>query len=229
MRHARQRRTAVTIAASVVAHGLVLGVVAMQSPQLRIPEEMGGPPAPIIPILILPKAPPSQPGGPPTPVRLHRRVQRHMLTEVPVAPLVTPAAKDQARPAPAPPLDPFAVRDEPPGREMQAALRGRVGCANPDAANLSRAERVACDELLAAGAGTTPFTGLGLSRDKAQALDAAGARREADYRYKRGEMPSRPREPGSQLEWDKYRGPPGQAGALAGKLGNDRPAATVPF
>jgi hypothetical protein len=214
----------------MAAHVAVLGVVAMQSPQLRIPEEAGGPPTPIIPILILPKAPPSEPGGPPTPVQLHRRSPRHAQAPSPVAPLVTEAARETpARAAPSPALDRFRVLEEAPGPDLRATLRGRVGCANPSSARLSRAEREACEESFASGARDAPFTGLGLSRDKARALDQAAARREADYRYKRSEKLSRPREPGSQLEWDGYRGPPGQAEALAGELGNDRPKATKPF
>lgn len=238
MRRARQRRTVVTIAASVAAHVAVLGVVAIQAPQLRIPDEPGGPPTPIIPILILPKAPPSQPGGPPTPVQLHRRAPRHAQAAPPIAPLVTTAAKEPARPAAAPSLDGFRVRDEPPGREVQTALRGRVGCANPDAANLSRAERVACEELLGAGARDAPFPGLGIDRDKARELDASAARREADYRYKRLEPRMRPRNPGEQLEWDDQRSPPAGDPHLKGMGGsakdygggkNDRSEAKVPF
>jgi hypothetical protein len=123
---------------------------------------------------------------------------------------------------------------------MQAALRGRVGCANRDAANLTRAERVACDELLAAGAGNASFPGLGLSREKTQALDAAAARRESDYQYKRLGPRMRPRNPNEQLEWDTdaSRSPPAGDPRMKGigsspkDLGggkNDRSEMKIPF
>ena len=57
LRLSRQSRTAITLAASTAAHVAVLALMAIHAPQLRIPDEPGGPPTPIIPILILPKAP----------------------------------------------------------------------------------------------------------------------------------------------------------------------------
>lgn len=238
MRTARQRRTAITLAASLAAHAVVLSVVALQAPQLRIPDEPGGPPTPVIPILILPKAPPAEPGGPPTPIQLHRRAPRNAQEPLPVAPLVTPAAEPPAAPQ-APAANPaFQVRDEPLGRDVQAALRARVGCANPDAAGLTRAERVACEEMLGRGAAEAPFLGLGLGRDKARELDAAGARKESDYKYKRLEPRMQPRTPGDQLRWDDQRSPPAGDPHMKGIGGsakdygggkNDRPEAKIPF
>jgi hypothetical protein len=72
--------------------------------------------------------------------------------------------------------------------EVRNALQGLVGCANPDLAGLTRAQRAKCDERLAAGAKEAPFIepGATLSREKRGLLDKAAAGREADRRYRDG-------------------------------------------
>lgn len=73
---------------------------------------------------------------------------------------------------------------------MRAALRhGTVGCANPQAVGLTRAERELCDEKFGKGAKDAAFAGLGLNPDKQRLLDATGARKDADYRYKYSQAP----------------------------------------
>jgi hypothetical protein len=64
-------------------------------------------------------------------------------------------------------------------------LQALLGCANSNLASLGRAQRAKCDERLAAGAKDQPFLGLGINADKQRLLDVAGARREAEYKYKR--------------------------------------------
>jgi len=74
---------------------------------------------------------------------------------------------------------------------MRTTLRrSYVGCANADAVALTRAERDLCDERFGKGAKDAQFAGLGLKADKQRALDAAGARKEDDYKYKYGAVPN---------------------------------------
>jgi len=215
MRPAGRSRSIEAGAISLVVHAVVLTALALHAPRLRTPpDELAGPPQPIIPVLILPRVPPPEAGGPPVPIRIHQRALRTPRHELPVAPLVTP----QAEPAPAPAREPGptarTLQEEAVAANARQALRsGLVGCANPGL--LSREEREKCEEGLARGARDADFPGLGLERDKARDLDRAGARREADYRYKRSEE-SRPRAPGSQLDWDIRRSPPGGPEHLKG-------------
>src|SRR5579859_2596529 len=104
MQTARRRRNSWAVAASVVVHLGVLVAALVYRPTLKIPNEPGGPPEPIIPILLMPRTPTPLAGrhGPQAPIQLHRRVQRNMPTETPVAPVVIPTAKLVEAPAQAP-------------------------------------------------------------------------------------------------------------------------------
>src|SRR4051794_23432773 len=95
MQTARRRRTSWAVTASVIAHVAVVVVLASQQPTLHMPVEPGGPPAPIIPILLMPRTPPPVAGreARPAPIRLHRRAQRASPEETPVVPVVIPATK----------------------------------------------------------------------------------------------------------------------------------------
>ncbi|MGA0606812.1 hypothetical protein ACO2Q0_12525 [Phenylobacterium sp. VNQ135] len=223
------------MAISVVAHAVVLTALAVHVPKLVAPPIRSGPPEPIIPVLILPRVPPAHAGGPPAPIRLHRRALRHAPAALPVAPLVTP--EPQAQPRPETPRPAQAVAPDPVAQNARQALRGLVGCANP--ASLSREEREKCDQQLARGGRDAPFTGLGIDRGKSRDLDRAAARREADFRYKRGMPGSQPRNPNEAIPWDTQRSPPGGTPHLKGmgqgaedlgaSLGNDRSTLKVPF
>src|SRR6185436_16502526 len=105
--------------------------------------ESAGPPVPIIPVLIMPRAlpPPAGTNAPPAPIRLHRRPQRFAPAETPVAPLVAPVeeAPKPAPTAPAPKAAPGPPQ-EPTTTNLRATLRGRLGCQNADALRLSREE-----------------------------------------------------------------------------------------
>jgi hypothetical protein len=191
MQTARRRRTTWAIAASLVAHVAVLWIVAVQMPTLTIPVEPGGPPQSVIPVLLMPRTPPPAAGqrARPQPIRLHRRPQRFTPPQVEPAPIAPPSPPAQAPPAPRAPvvLHPAPLPEGPKG-DVRAALRhGPVGCANPAAVGLNKAERELCDEALGKGVRTaTPFaTGTELTADKRRMLDAAAAQREADYNYKR--------------------------------------------
>ena len=219
------------VAASVAVHAALLAAVAVQAPRLRMPAPELGPPEAVIPVLILPRTPPATaaPGAKPTPIRLHRRVQRFANEPLPVEPLVAPTkAGEEAAARPAPSSGPRPVTGPSPEDAFAAnarnALRSRLNC---DDANLSRAEREGCLERFGAASRSAPVLGLGIEGDKASDLARAALRKEQDYGYKRGILPPSPPTPGAG--WDKYRGPVGQAEALGGALGNDRPTAKVPF
>ncbi|MCR5875354.1 hypothetical protein LRS10_14885 [Phenylobacterium sp. J426] len=200
------------MAVSLAAHVVVLAALALHVPKLMTPPMQSGPPEPIIPVLILPRVPPPHAGGPPTPIRLHRRALRHAPSDLPMPPLIAPEAKADTR-REAPSAAARALAPDPAADNARQTLRGLVGCANP--ANLSREEREKCEQRLARGARDAPFNGLGLDRDDSSEFGRAAARREADYRYSRGEE-SRAREAGSQLDWDVRRSPPGGVSNMKG-------------
>jgi hypothetical protein len=192
---ARRGRRLAAIAVSAAAHLVVLTVLALHAPTLLIPPGPSGPPEPIIPVLLVPRLPPPVPaaGTAPAPIRLHRRQLRVAAPELPVKPLPAPEPK----PTPPTPPGPVTLRPAPlpegPKEQLRTALRrGPIGCANPQAFQLSREERVACDEQLANGAAAAAFPGLGLSAGKQGALDKAGARKEADRRYRETTPPLTP-------------------------------------
>ena len=118
-------------------------------------------------------------------------------------------------------LHPSPLPEGPKG-DVRAALRhSYVGCADRDLVGLTRAERDLCDERFGKGAKDTRFAGLGLSPDKQRLLDASGARKEADNRYKRGAPTAQP--------LGASRLPGGTAEQMGADLGNDKPALKVPF
>ena len=215
---AHRSRNIAIVAASLAVHIAVLAVLALHAPRLRIPASEPGLPEAIIPILIMPRAPPpaAAPGAKPAPIRLHRRPQRFATEPAPVAPLVAPveeAAPERAGPARGPRVLTLPSQDEAVAANARKALRSRLGCDSP---TLSRAEREACMDRFAAGARDAPFLGLGVDRDKASDLATAAAKRERDYDYKRGGAP-----PGVT------RG--NSAEDIGRMVGSDKPALTIPF
>src|SRR5689334_365412 len=107
MRPAQRRRTLSAVLISAVVHAAIIAVLASYGPRLVFPRESSGPPLAVIPVLILPSAPPpvGGPAGKPTPIRLHQRAQRFAPAEVPIPPLVAPEAPPvRAAPAPTPTL-----------------------------------------------------------------------------------------------------------------------------
>lgn len=185
MQTARRRRTIIATAISAVVHAVVLTIVALQAPMLRMPPDIGGPPEAIIPILILPRAPPAAANARPAPIRLHRRPQRNLPPEVPLLPLPLPAPAPPAAAAPraaAPVSVHPAPQPEGPRGDVKAALRhSEVGCANGLAVGLSRSERDLCDENLGKGTKDAEFIppGVGMSPAKRALLDQAVAAKEA--------------------------------------------------
>lgn len=185
---ARRSRRYGIVAASVAVHAALLAAVAVQAPRLRVPPEESGPPEAVIPVLILPRAPPpnAAPGAKPSPIRLHRRAQPFADEPPPIAPLIAPTETktEEARQAPAPGPRALTIpaQEDAFAANARNALRSRLNC---DDARLTRAEREGClDRLGAAGRGA-PVLGLGVDRDKASELEAAARRKEQDYGYKR--------------------------------------------
>jgi hypothetical protein len=218
MTTARRRRYAIrAIALSAVVHAAVLTVLWFQRPSLPADLEPAGPPEAIIPVLILPRAPPPAAGAAaPAPIRLHRRSQRFAAEPTPVAPLQVPEPKTPSQ-AQAP-AAPSPVPPAPLTSEVRASLRlGRVGCANADALNLTRAEREACDEQFASGAKDAPFIAPAMSAAKRAELQAAGARKDALMRARETPLGvgNAPRTPEPQ----DYDGEPYITGAGASALG----------
>ncbi|MDE2485840.1 MAG: hypothetical protein KGO51_00430 [Alphaproteobacteria bacterium] len=183
MRARRRGRTIGAVAISAALHAVILAALALYVPRLVIPEGESGPPQPIIPVLLVPRTPPAHAGGKPEPVRLHRRPQP--FAAPPAEPLTVRPNRATKPPKPGPVTLHPAPLPEGPKADIRETLRiSPVGCANPDAVQLTKAERAACDEQLGKGAPTAPFLGLGLDRAKQIALDHAAARQEADRRYR---------------------------------------------
>lgn len=228
---ARRGRISRAAAVSVAAHVAVLAVVALQSPMLTIPVEPAGPPIPVIPVLLLPKTPPPAAGqkAQPQPIRLHRRPQPFVPPDVTPAP-IAPPAPPAASPAPKSPVVVFhpAPQPEGPKGDVRTALRhSPVGCANPLAVGLNRAERELCDEKLGKGAKDAPFyePGLAMSAAKKGLMDRAAANREADYKYTRTQPIQSA--PGGDLQAGGE--PASQAKTLGKNLGNDKPEYSIPI
>ena len=176
-------------AASVAVHVVVLGVAALHAPRLAAPPpQPSGPPEPIIPVLIMPRAmpPAAEGGGAPVELRLHRRRTRFSEDDLPIAPLIAPVETRPAeRPAdaPAPRVLALPRYEDTIAENARRALRGRLDC---DSDRLTRAEREGCQDRFASGARDAPFTGLGIDADKHSDLTRAARRKEENYRYKRG-------------------------------------------
>jgi hypothetical protein len=191
---ARPSRKYAIVAASVAVHAVLLTAAALHAPRLQAPIEDAGPPEAVIPVLILPRVPPTNaaPGAKPTPIRLHRRPQPFADKASPVAPLVAPVeaakpAQERAAPAPGPRALTLPSQEDAFAANARNALRSRLNC---DDSNLTRAEREGCLDRFGAAGRSAPVLGLGVDRDKASALEAAARRKEQDYGYKRSAAPT---------------------------------------
>jgi hypothetical protein len=177
---ARRRRTSWAIAASIAAHLGVLVAVLLQRPTLRIPIEPSGPPEAIIPILILPRAPPPAEGrgAAPAPIQLHRRPARNADEFPPVAPLIVPT---EEKPVEAPPAARAEIAPKvqaapaPPSDAVRATLRATLGCADSKLAGFTGEERAGCAERFGRGAREDAYLAPALSAEKRAILDQAGA------------------------------------------------------
>ena len=226
---ARGSRTYGIVAASVAGHVVLATLLVLNAPRLRTQEMQAGPPEAIIPILIMPRTPPpaALPGGQPTEIRLHRRATRFSDEPPPVAPLVTPSdtkPAERAAPAAGPRVLTLPSPEDALAANARNALRSRRNCDDP---TMSRAEREGCQDRFFAGGRDAPPLGLGINRDKADGLAAAGAQKERDYKYQRSIKGTAPAS--GALPWDTTRGPPGPAAAIGGVAGSDNVEKKIPF
>ncbi|MDB5451185.1 MAG: hypothetical protein JWQ52_2313 [Phenylobacterium sp.] len=220
MQTASRRRTISALAVSAAAHLVLLTVLALQAPMLRVPPDVGGPPEPVIPILIMPRVPPAAAGTGtrPAPIQLHRRPQRYLPPALPLPPLVVapPKAEDSA---PGPKMSGPTIAPPPPSppESVRSALRTTFGCTEAQMAGLSQSERERCLETLGRGAHEAPFLppGAGLSRDKRAAFDKAAADKDARKAGLDRAAPGATTAP----EPSDYDGEPYQSGAGASALG----------
>ena len=193
MQTALRRRRSWATAASVLTHLGVLTVTLLQHPTLNIPNEPGGPPLAIIPLLILPRTPAALAGHGrrPAPIQLHRRPQRNLPAEAPVAPVILPARKptEALAPVQAPTTPRPSQTVAAPSDAVRATLKTTLGCTEGPMMLMSRDDRAGCQERLGRGAKDNTFAGLGLNPEKLRRFDAEGARKEADNRYKHSQIP----------------------------------------
>lgn len=175
---------------SGTAHVALLGFLALRHPELR-----SYAPPPVFEVQVVPRFLPS-PSERAAPTRtaaqrpLRPRQALRPATESTVAPLLTPAAPapgrwaaDQAgAPTGAAPPASLGLRE--------ALRRSAVGCANADTVILDKAERERCMEVFGEGAKDAPFIPPPMAPDKRRAFDAAAARKEANRRYREGNIPA---------------------------------------
>lgn len=164
MKRSRARRTALVTLVSAAIHAVLLALLLIGVPWTP----PAAPPAPTIEVTLERPSPPLAAAP-----RASRKVQpRSPRVARPQAPVVT------AQPAPAPAV---AVRTPPPGisaseagdlANIRRALRASAGCANPDAADLSPAERAACRKQLHAFVGEVPALS-GVPAEKRARFDQA--------------------------------------------------------
>jgi len=153
MGRSRARRTTAIVAVSAAIHVLLLSALAIEVTRPG-PARTAEQTAVQVTLERLPKPPPKTK---PSPAK-SRQTQP--------APSVTPrfVAAPQAI-APAQPLAPAAPRvdagEAAAMGDVVRALRGSVGCAHPDAAGLSAAERAKCPrQFVSGGEGVKPLSGL---------------------------------------------------------------------
>ncbi len=186
MQSARARRTTWAIAASALAHLVVLFAALSHHFTLRLQaEETAGSPQAIIPVLLIPRAPPSNgaPSPQPSAVQLHRRPQRPDETSQPSAPLRAPPSERATVQAPHVAEPSAQAQAQPPSGaavpDLRAILRrGVLGCAST--LELSRAERERCNEELARGAASASALPLDLSPKVRAYYDAVAEAKKQD-------------------------------------------------
>jgi hypothetical protein len=176
----RVRRTATIVAVSAAIHGLLLSALAIEV--TRPGSHEGSEQAAIQVTLERPPVEP-QAAAKPSPKRLETRP----------TPGVTPPPRTTPTPPSAQAFAPLApsvdASEKAAMGNLVQALRGSVGCSNPDAVGLTQAERDACRHRLRAGLeDAKPLSGL--KAEKQARLDHT-ARCQDTYRaYKAAAIPN---------------------------------------
>lgn len=176
------RRRGVLLAVVALAHvGLFAALLLVAAPTLRF--ETYDEPVFTVELLRRESDQPSGPSPAPRP-----RFIRPPARPSAVAPLYVPAPPAPTAPSPTPPALPgFDAGSED---LIRKAFRARSpGCANRDAAGLTKAERDACDERFGKGAKDAPFLEAAIGKEKRADFDRAAAKKRRDYDYKRANVP----------------------------------------
>lgn len=197
------RRRLPVLVISGATHVVLLGFLALRHPELR-----SYAPPPVFEVQVVPRFLPSPsedavPNQTAAQRPLRPRQARQPSSDSTVAPLLTPAApapggSRERQAGPAGTVAPTLPAS--PGLR-EALRRSPVGCANADAVILDKAERERCMEVFGKGAKDAPFIPPPMTADKRRAFDAAAARKEANRRYREGNIPAgttstpRPSEP----------------------------------
>ena len=177
MRRTNRTRLAVSLAVCLLAHGVLVVLLAREHPVLK-----SGPLGPtVLEVTMVPMFLPD-----PAASRKPRPVLRVRPPQIPAeTPPLPPLMVPDMKPAPpAPPQGPPRLTPE-----LGATLRRALGCANIASANLSQAERDACLAQLGSGAKAAPYIPSGLNRDKQELLDRAAEAKEAYRRYRDAPVP----------------------------------------
>ncbi|WP_304188268.1 hypothetical protein, partial [Phenylobacterium aquaticum] len=187
MAHSDRRRIMTVVAASAAFHLGLLGLLALQRPNLReralAPALLDVTLAPFY--LIEPEA-----KGRRTRAPLKTHGSRPLEAALPVAPIYAAPADTRPNQAVAP--GPVAPASLTPGAQTPLGLvlrRGGVGCETPNLPGMTQADRDRCLERLGAGARLAAFKGLGLAKDKQAWLDGQAAAKDRYIKYRNGPLP----------------------------------------
>jgi hypothetical protein len=177
---AQRRRTTWAIAASALAHVVVLLIALLYRPYLSSPVELAaGPPETMIPVLMMPRSHLARPIQPKAVAMPATRPSQTMASPLPAAPGQRTAQKAETAPPAA--KAPATEGDAFPAPDIGLALRhGAAGCASAGAIGMTRAEREHCDERLAAGARTAPVLAVALEPRMRAYYDAVAKAKEHD-------------------------------------------------
>ena len=175
----RTSRTAAIIAASAVIHMVLLAALAIEATRPRAPPAQE-PPDIVVSLEQFPKPPPA----PKSPARMPQTAHAPAPARAP-----SPALAVHAPPVAAPVPAEIGSGETAAMGDVVRALRGSVGCSNPDAANLNPAEREACRRRFHAGLETArPM--LGLTAEKRARFDQVSRCQEVYRAYKEAPMPN---------------------------------------
>jgi len=177
MGRSRFKRTAAILAACVAVHLALLSVLAIEATGSHLAEQ-----ADQTAIQVTLERPPTPPPVQPRPVERPRMPPPVRGVAAPPAPAPVVHAPEQTSAQPSLPRNPPAVDNGAAAvmGDLVRALRGSVGCSDPDAVGLTPAERDACRRRLQAqGENVKPMSGL--TAEKQNRFDRASNCRKEYY------------------------------------------------